>query len=83
MTRMKTHTPISAMAVSNTLLLGVRYNFALQLKSRIQDEKRGGGCYRPGCHDEAVLIKLQHASTSYYLTLYRVTASAAASNMNI
>lgn len=43
MTRMKTHTPISAIAVSNTLLLGVRYNFALQLKSRIQDEKGRGG----------------------------------------
>lgn len=36
MTRMKTHTPISAMAVSSTLLLGVRYNFALQLKSRVK-----------------------------------------------
>lgn len=32
MTRMKTHTPIRAMAVSRTMLLGVRYNFALQLK---------------------------------------------------
>lgn len=34
MTRMKTQTPISAMAVRRTLLLGVRYNFALQLEEK-------------------------------------------------
>lgn len=34
MTRMNTHTPIKAMAVSSTLLLGVRYNLALQLKRK-------------------------------------------------
>lgn len=39
MTRMKTHTPISAMAVSNTLLLGVRYNLAFQLKRERDTEK--------------------------------------------
>lgn len=42
----------------------------------------GGGRHSPGCHDEAVLIKLQRASSSYYLTRYRVTAIAAATTSN-
>ena len=45
MTRMKTHTPIRAMAVSNTLLLGVRYNLALQLKRERGCEYHGDGPY--------------------------------------
>lgn len=32
--RMKTQTPIKAIAVSSTILLGVRYNLALQLYKR-------------------------------------------------
>lgn len=81
MTRMKTHTPISAMAVSSTLLLGVRYSFALQLKSGAKV-----GCVKPGSpggrhslvfHDEAVLIKLKHASLSQ-LPLFRAAGGAGA-----
>lgn len=37
--RMNTQTPIRAMAVSNTMLLGVRYSLALQLWGRGEPEK--------------------------------------------
>lgn len=48
--------------------------------------KTGCGCVCVGVTVlVAMTIKLKHASSSYYLTLYRVTASPGAhtSNMNI
>lgn len=57
MTRMKTHTPIRAMAVSRTMLLGVRYNFALQLKE-------GKGRREKECiNDYMALIQKRYVSS--------------------
>lgn len=71
MTRIKTHTPINAIAVSKTILLGVRYSFALQLhryetgkRQTIQkfsnSNKRSEHCfYVCECHSEMKSEKAQ------------------------